>query len=154
MQRWPNIECWLGSFMIFQGFRTSKAKKPYNFVIFQGGGGVWTPYPPPLDPCMLFCEHTVYQALLPMFFADTHSRILSTRLPKPCLGPLVKKYVCHLGLLGAWWLSGRVLDSRSRGCWFEPHWRHCMHWLVSLSRTLYPLLSTGYNGGRPVPTWL
>ena len=24
------------------------------------------------------------------------------------------------------WLSGRVLDSRSRGCGFEPHWRHCV----------------------------
>ena len=37
---------------------------------------------------------------------------------------------------GAQWLSGRVLD----GCGFEPHWRHCG---VSLSKALYPLLSTG-----------
>ena len=37
--RWPNIECWLGSFVIFQGIRTSFAKKPYIFVIFQMGGG-------------------------------------------------------------------------------------------------------------------
>ena len=38
--RWcPNIECWLGSFVIFQGMRTSIAQKPYIFVIFQGGGG-------------------------------------------------------------------------------------------------------------------
>ena len=36
--------------------------------------------------------------------------------------------------------SGRVLESRSRGFGFEPHWRHCV---VSLSKTLYPLLSTG-----------
>ena len=36
-------------------------------------------------------------------------------------------------------LSGRVLDSKSRGCRFEPHWRH--HCVVSLSKTLYPLLS-------------
>ena len=44
---WPNIECWLGSFVIFQGIGTSFAKKPYIFVIFQGGGGgVWTPCPP------------------------------------------------------------------------------------------------------------
>ena len=33
------FECWLGSFVIFQGIRTSIAKKPYRFVIFQGGGG-------------------------------------------------------------------------------------------------------------------
>ena len=43
--RWcPNIECWLGSFLIFQGIRTgSIAQKPYTFVIFQG---VRTPCPP------------------------------------------------------------------------------------------------------------
>ena len=33
-------------------------------------------------------------------------------------------------------LSGRVLDSRSRGGGFGPHRRHCV---VSLSKTLYPL---------------
>ena len=27
---------------------------------------------------------------------------------------------------GAHWLSGRVLDSRPRGCGFEPHRRHCV----------------------------
>ena len=36
---WPNIECWLGSFVIFQRIQTSIAKKPYIFVIFQGWGG-------------------------------------------------------------------------------------------------------------------
>ena len=34
-----HIECWLGSFAIFQGMRTSIAKKPYIFLIFQRGGG-------------------------------------------------------------------------------------------------------------------
>ena len=29
-------------------------------------------------------------------------------------------------LKGAQWFSGRVLDSRPRGCGFEPHWRHCV----------------------------
>ena len=43
-------------------------------------------------------------------------------------------------LLRAQWLSDRVLDSRFRGCWFEPNQRHCV---VSLSKTLYALLSTG-----------
>ena len=27
---------------------------------------------------------------------------------------------------GAQWLSGRVLDSRPRGCGFEHHQRHCV----------------------------
>ena len=29
-------------------------------------------------------------------------------------------------LQGAQWLSGRVLDSRPKGCGFEPHRRHCV----------------------------
>ena len=29
-------------------------------------------------------------------------------------------------LMGAQWLSGRVLDSRLKGCGFEPHRRHCL----------------------------
>ena len=41
-------------------------------------------------------------------------------------------------------LSGRVLDSGLKGIGFEPHWRHCV---VSLSKTLYPLLSTGSTQG-------
>ena len=36
------------------------------------------------------------------------------------------------GKEGAQWLSGRVLDSRSKGRGFEPHRRHC---IVSLSKT-------------------
>ena len=46
---WPNIECWLGSFAVLQGIRASIAKKPYIFVIFQGGS---VPPVPPLDPRM------------------------------------------------------------------------------------------------------
>ena len=40
---WPNMEYWLGSFVIFQGIRTSIAKKLYIFVIFQGGGDTLSP---------------------------------------------------------------------------------------------------------------
>ena len=32
----------------------------------------------------------------------------------------------YMNAQGAQWLSGRVLDSRPRGCGFEPHWRHCV----------------------------
>ena len=42
-----------------------------------------------------------------------------------------------MGLMGAQWLSGRVLDSRPRGSGFEPH-RH--HFVVSLSKNLNPSL--------------
>ena len=33
---------------------------------------------------------------------------------------------------GVRWLSGRVLDLRSRGCGCEPNWRHCT--LCALAR--------------------
>ena len=38
---------------------------------------------------------------------------------------------------GAQWLSGRVLDSRPKGCVFEPHRRHCVE---SLSKNINPSL--------------
>ena len=40
-------------------------------------------------------------------------------------------------LQGAQWLSDRVLDSRLRGCGFEPH---RLHSVVSLSKNIYPSL--------------
>ena len=39
--------------------------------------------------------------------------------------------------MGAQWLSGRVLDSRPRGCGFEPHGRHCV---VPLTKNINPSL--------------
>ena len=38
------------------------------------------------------------------------------------------------------WLRGREFDSGLRGCGLEPHQRPCV---VFLSKTLYPMLSTG-----------
>ena len=35
---------------------------------------------------------------------------------------------------------GTVLDFGSKGSWFDTHRSHCV---VSLSKTLYPLLNTG-----------
>ena len=40
-------------------------------------------------------------------------------------------------VMGAQWLSGRVLNSRPKGRGFEPHWRHCV---VSLGKNIYPSL--------------
>ena len=51
-RRWLNVECWLGSFVIFQGIRTSIAmKENLYFCDFSGGGGSGIPVPP-LDPPM------------------------------------------------------------------------------------------------------
>ena len=41
--QWPNIECWLCSFVDLQGIRSSIAKKPYRFVNFQGWSGLLVP---------------------------------------------------------------------------------------------------------------
>ena len=49
------------------------------------------------------------------------------------------------------WLSARVLNSRLRGCSFEPHQRHSF---VPLCKTIYPLLSTGSIQEDPVLTYL
>ena len=49
---WPNIECWLGSFVIFQGIRTSIKQNPISLWFFWGGGSGPPAPPPPLDPCM------------------------------------------------------------------------------------------------------
>ena len=52
-------------------------------------------------------------------------------------GPEVIKFSSCSSQEGAQWLSARVLDSRPRGCGFEPHWRHCV---VPLSKNIYPSL--------------
>ena len=43
----------------------------------------------------------------------------------------------YIIVVGAQWLSGRVLHSRPRGHGFEPHRRHCV---VSLSKNINPCL--------------
>ena len=52
--------------------------------------------------------------------------VLSAWMLRSVLAAAAAFVVCRLPLKGAQWLSGRVLDSRPRGRWFEPHWRHCI----------------------------
>ena len=37
------MHCWLGNLVIFKGIRTSMAKEPNSFVIFQGGRDLLDP---------------------------------------------------------------------------------------------------------------
>ena len=53
-----------------------------------------------------------------------------------------------LEIIGAQWLSGRVLDLRPRGRGFEPHGRHCIVVLVQDTLILAQYL---FSPGRPVP---
>ena len=48
----PYIECWLNSFVIVKGIWASIAKGFDAYCDFSGGG-IWTPCPITLDPCML-----------------------------------------------------------------------------------------------------
>ena len=50
--------------------------------------------------------------------------------------PLFKTYTISAIIKVAQWLSGRVLDSRPKGCGFEPHWRH---WVVVLEQDTFIL---------------
>ena len=57
-----NIECWLGSFVIFVNFlgiKTNIAKKPYTFCYFSGGGGGGPETPAPIWVCAC---HVLYIA--------------------------------------------------------------------------------------------
>ena len=47
---------------------------------------------------------------------------------------------------GAQWLNGRVLDSGSKGCGFEPQRQHCV---VTLRKKHKSLLSTGSYQENP-----
>ena len=65
-----------------------------------------------------------------------------------CLSEIRCFYPSKLGSQFSLWLSGRVLESRSRGCMFEPQRRHCV---MSLSKTHYPLLSTEKKNEKKAP---
>ena len=56
----PNVECWLGSFVIFQGIRTSIA----NLYFCDFSEGVRTPCPPPLDLHMMASYRHWYDIIL------------------------------------------------------------------------------------------
>ena len=74
----------------------------------------------------------------------THSPLL-TYLSLMEFPPLIN-WTSPFPILGAQWLSVRVLDSRQRDRGFEPHRRHCV---VSLSKTHLSLLSTGSTQEDP-----
>ena len=54
--RWWTDDGRLGSFVIFQGIRTSIAKKPYIFYVSGGSGHPAPPLDPPMD-LLPICAH-------------------------------------------------------------------------------------------------
>ena len=90
-----------------------------------------------LQTNLSFCWSHVYNnGKRKKMFLEIHCSPIITL----CLESIGKYGDINESCEGVQWLSGRVLDLRLRGCRFEPHWRHC---IVSLSKTLYPLLNTG-----------
>ena len=61
------------------------------------------------------------------------SKNLNTKCLDKQLRPISDFPACYSDKKRVQWLSSRVLDSRSRGCRFDPHRQHC---IVSLSKTL------------------
>ena len=55
-QLWPNIQCWLGSFMILRGSKPVLLRSPPALQFSRGGGSdPSAPPPPPSDP-RLHCD--------------------------------------------------------------------------------------------------
>ena len=69
--------------------------------------------------------------LLVAFWTSLHP--INLKKPPKVLDPLWQTFWIRTWVIG-------VFSLRSRGCWFKLHQRQC---IVSLSKTLYPLLSTG-----------
>ena len=75
---WPNTECWLVSFVVLQGIRTSITKKPYIlwFFFFFGGGVVRTPCPPSRSAHGCCCIAGYISVLLLLLLTQTYRRFL------------------------------------------------------------------------------
>ena len=65
---WPNIECWLCSFVIFRGSRPVLLRNPKFLRFFRGGVG--TPCLPPLDPHMNLKASEYYHAMQQPLITD------------------------------------------------------------------------------------
>ena len=84
-----------------------------------------------LDNILSFNNFFIYPKNIGHFYVV---RMFIEVIQFSCKCNLPLKY--HL-LLGAQWLSGRVLNSRPKSRRFEPHLRHCV---VSLSKNINPSL--------------
>ena len=73
------------------------------------------------------CVQTGVPAMISLGSLLAHQRSLLTSLVMPNSDPRDRSFYPTLTLMiGAQWLSGRVLDSRPKGRGFEPHRRHCV----------------------------
>ena len=68
----------------------------------------------------------VYKLYIHHIFSIKQKIIFYTRssIKYPLSVLFINKILIYM--LGAQWLSGRVLDSRPKGSGFEPHQRHCV----------------------------
>ena len=70
---WPNIECWLGSIVIFQWILASIAKKPYIFCFFREDPGP-CPHPLRIRTCSVYIS-AIYQWYYVWIWKLIHSHV-------------------------------------------------------------------------------
>ena len=103
--RWlPNIKCWLGSFVIIQGIRTSIARKPYIFCDFSRETGPHAP--PPLWTRL--CAGTDH-ALEKLLKGGPYSPLWNTLMTKKEKN---KKEKCCQDPLDGYFLDRRMLYNK------------------------------------------
>ena len=68
-------------------------------------------------------EHKIEYPFHVFSYPSILSYVLSTH--NICFGGEIRELIFN-SKQGAQWLSGRVLDSRQKGCWFKLHPRHCV----------------------------
>ena len=80
----------------------------------------------------------IYRVLVPDNFVTKHDITVTLGWQESTLfGLILYIPVNNFSVMSGWvflWLSGRVIDLRSRGSWFKPHYRH---YAVSLSKIHY-----------------
>ena len=81
---------------------------------------------------MILCPVMISINKFPILYQSVRNKMnnltyypAKTHLP-PYLPSLISLCCATMGIKGAQWLSGRVLDSRPKGRGFEPHRRHCV----------------------------
>ena len=103
---------------------------PYNLCFSRGVRAPCPPPPPPLDQCMQYFavkkvsyekKLSILTPPLPWVFLNVYMMSGKTTIVAWAGSKLFLNF-----LMGAQWLSGRVLDSRPKGHGFKPHWCHCV----------------------------
>ena len=93
----PTFNAGLVTLRFFQEIRTSIARKPYSFVIFQGGGGS-RPHVPPLNPPMRIRTVWVQTQCPPSESAHAHTHSLARAFSQFTVKTQTSLHICAVSL--------------------------------------------------------